>query len=597
MGNMTRRIWLPLICCFLVSLSWARAEDDEVMRAMRDELDRSMKQMRPENLDKPYFIAYRVIDVTNTAVAATLGSLISKQQSHIRQLTVEVRVGDYSLDNSNFLSFSAFGRAGVVHGFGNTVRLPLEDDYKEIRRQIWLASDAAYKKALEDLARKRAALENKTRGEDVPDFSKEKPVISHESPVLMDLDSKRAEALVRQLSAVFRDALEISRSSVEIQASNEYTRYLNSEGTEYTRATPVVGLTARARTQASDGMPLSDALTVYERSMAALPSEQLEAQIREMSKRLVELRSAPLVERYNGPVLFEGQASAEIFAQAFAPRLVATRRPTTDNPQFAMIFSRTVSPFQDRMGSRVLPEWASVTDDPTAKEHNGTPLLGGYLVDDDGVRARKTVVVESGTLKTLLLARHPVPGMPQSTGNERGFGVAPTNLFFTVQNGLSETATREKLLSLVAQRRKPYGIVVRRMRNWLITDPQELMESAMGAFIPGLGGGNGPARIAVLAYEVFPDGHEQLIRNAQLDGLSEASFKDLVTGSASQTVCNRLFLDIANMVTGMFSGGAMVGQGIPPVVSITVPDLVFDDVSVNPPFGDIPKPPLSKPPH
>ena len=595
---MTRRIRLPLICCFLVSLSSARAEDDAVMRAMRDELDRSMKQMRPENLDKPYFIAYRVIDATNSAIAATLGSLISEQQSHTRQLTVEVRVGDYSLDNSNFLSFSAFGRAGVVHGLGNTVRLPLEDDYKEIRRQIWLATDAAYKKALEDLARKRAALENKTRGEDLPDFSKEKPVISHENPVLMDLDPKRGEALVRQLSAVFRGVPEISRSSVEIQASNEYTRYLNSEGTEYTRATPLLGLTARAGTQASDGMPLSDAITVYERTMAALLNEQLEAQIRDMSKRLVELRSAPLVERYNGPVLFEGQASVEIFAEAFAPRLVATRRPTTDNPQFEMIFSRTVSPFQDRLGSRVLPEWASVTDDPTATEHNGSSLLGGYLVDDDGVRARKTVVVENGVLKTLLLARHPVPGMPQSTGNERGFGVAPTNLFFTVQNGLNGTAIRDKLLTLVTQRGKPYGIVVRRMRNWLAADPQEMMQSAIGAFMPGLGGGgNGPARTAVLAYEVFPDGHEQLIRNGQLEGLNETSFKDLVVGSVSRTVCNKLFLDIGNVVTGMLSGGAMVGQGTPPVVSFTVPDLVFDDVSVKPPSGDIPKPLLSKPPH
>jgi len=596
MGNMRRRIGLPLIGCVLASLSWAHAEDDAVMRAMRDELDRSMNEMRLENLDKPYFIAYRVVDLTNSTIAATLGSLTGKQQSHTRQLKVELRVGDYALDNSNFLSFSGFGRAGVVRGFGNTVRLPLDDDYKEIRRQIWLATDAAYKKALEDMARKRAALENRTRGENLPDFSKEKPLISHENPALMDLDPKRAEALVRQLSAVFRGAPEISRSSVEIQAVNEYTRYLNSEGTEYTRATPLVELTARARTQASDGMPLSDALTVYERSVEALPSAPLEVQIRDMSKRLVELRSAPLVERYNGPVLFEGQASAEIFAEAFAPRLVATRRPITDNPQFEMIFSRSQSPFQDRVGSRVLPEWASVTDDPTAKEHDGTPLLGGYLVDDDGVRAHKTAVVENGVLKTLLLARHPVSGMPQSTGNERGFGVAPTNLFLTVQNGLNETAIREKLLTLVTQRGKSYGIVVRRMRNWLVTDPQEMMEAGMSAFMPGLGGGNGPPRTAVLAYEVFPDGHEQLVRNAQLEGLNEASFKDLVVGSESQTVCNRLFLDVGNILIGMFSGGTMVGQGNPPVVSFTVPDLVFDDVSVNPPSGEIPKPPLSKPP-
>jgi hypothetical protein len=175
------RISLLLICCFIGGLLRASAQDDMVMKAMRDELDRSMKQLRLERLDKPYFIAYRVSDRTDSVIAATLGGLTSNQQSCRRLLTVEVRVGDYVLDNTNFISFN-FGPAGVVHGFGNTVRLPLEIDYKEIRRQIWLATDSAYKKALEDLARKRAALENKTRGDDLPDFSKEDRAMSHEQP-------------------------------------------------------------------------------------------------------------------------------------------------------------------------------------------------------------------------------------------------------------------------------------------------------------------------------------------------------------------------------------------------------------------------------
>jgi hypothetical protein len=567
------------------------------MKAMRDELDRSMKQLRLESLNRPYFIAYRVSDQTSSSMAAVLGSLTSSEQHHVRLLTVEVRVGDYTLDNTNFLSFH-FGAAGVVRAFGNTVQLPLEDDYKEIRRQIWLATDSAYKKALEALAQKRAALENKTRGEDLPDFSKEEPVNSHESPVAMDLDPKRAEVLVRRLSAIFRSMPDIHRSSVEIQASNQYTRYLNSEGTEYTRTAPGVVLTAWAGTQAPDGMPLGDELAVYERSMAALPGEeQLAAQIRDMGNRLVELRSAPLVERYNGPVLFEGQASAEIFGQVFAPKLVASRRPVTENAQFEMLTSRGESSLQDRLGARVLPDWAGVTDDPTRQEQNGVPLLGGYSVDYDGVRAHKTVVVENGILKTLLLSRAPVRGMLHSTGNQRGFGVAPSNLFLTVQNGLTDAALKEKLLSLAQQRAKPYAIVVRRLRNPLLGDPREMMASVMRSFLPELGGGGkGVLESAVEVYEVFPDGHEKLIRNAQLEGLNEASFKDLVAASSSQTVYSMPFVDFGNMVMGMFATGIAPNQANPPVVSFSVPNQLLEDVTVNPPTGDIPKPPISKPP-
>ena len=35
---------------------------DDVMRAMRDELARSMRKLQLENLDKPYFVAYRVVE-------------------------------------------------------------------------------------------------------------------------------------------------------------------------------------------------------------------------------------------------------------------------------------------------------------------------------------------------------------------------------------------------------------------------------------------------------------------------------------------------------------------------------------------------------
>ena len=44
-------------------------------------------------------------------------------------------------------------------------------------------------------------------------------------------------------------------------------------------------------------------------------------------RRLAGLREVAPAERYNGPVLFEGQAAAELFAQGFAPRLLASRIP------------------------------------------------------------------------------------------------------------------------------------------------------------------------------------------------------------------------------------------------------------------------------
>jgi hypothetical protein len=114
--------------------------------------------------------------------------------------------------------------------------------------------------------------------------------------------------------------------------------------------------------------------------------------------------------------------------------------------------------------------------------------------------------------------------------------------------------------------------------------------------MPGLGGSGGGGSISGAAvYQVFPDGHEALIRNAQIEGLNETAFKDIAAVSATQTVYNAPFLDLRGSIMGVLSGGAITPSQ-PPLVSVVVPDLLLEDVSINPSSGQIPTPPLSSPP-
>ena len=80
------------------------------------------------------------------------------------------------------------------------------------------------------------------------------------------------------------------------------------------------------------------------------------------------------------------------------------------------------------MPERLLHTFLGVIDDPTTRSYEGS-FLGGYGVDDDGVRARATTVVEHGVLKTLLTTRVPVRGIARSTGNRRGSEPVVSNLF------------------------------------------------------------------------------------------------------------------------------------------------------------------------
>lgn len=594
---MRRAVSPGFLLSFLIAVSLAWAEEDVVMKAMRDELTRSMKQLQVENLEKPYFIAYRVEETNDARVSATFGSLLIRNENHRRLLTVEVRVGDYALDNTNFLSMN-FGPAGVVHSFGGSLQLPLENDYGEIRRQIWLATDSAYKKAVEDLARKRAALENKTRPEELPDFSKEQPTTITEPAAPLRVDLDKAEILVRHLSGLFGEMPQISVSSVQLEASDLDMRYINSEGTVLRRTTPSVVLRVFAATQASDGMPLNDFVTAHARSLKELPEAgELDAQVRAMGTRLEKLRAAALPERYTGPVLFEGQAAAELFSQGMAPRLVALRRPVSDNPQFEMFSGHIENPFQNRLGTRVLPEFMGIVDDPTITEYRKIPLLGGYKVDNDGVLARPTTLVENGVLKTLLATRDPVPGVLHSTGNRRGSSPVPSNLILTVQNGLGKKEMKEKLLTLMKRRGKEYGVVVRRMGNPFLPEAQGIGLVLMEFFFPGVAGQGAASPRAILAYKVYLDGREELIRNAELEGISPASFKEILSASEEHIVYTSPFMPLGGALFSFLTSGNAPGDTRAPNVSYVVPSLLFDEVTVRPRSGEIPRPPISKHPH
>lgn len=585
----------PVVIAILLVLLFAvrvHAGDDVVLQAMKDELARSMQRLQLEKLDKPYFIAYRINEISGTTTSASFGSLlIAANPNRARFLTVEVRVGDYSFDNTNFLGTSFFSAPAIGAGFGGSFQLPLEDDYNAIRRQLWLATDAAYKKAVEDLSKKRAALQNKTRAEELPDFSRADPNTVNATMAAPPFNRQEAEKLARELSAAFREMPEVFSSRVDFRFSLRHTLYLNSEGATFVRDKPLVGLVVSAETQADDGMPLADSFAFYGRSISELPNKtELLKAIRESGSYLAKLRKAPLLETYNGPVLLEGQAAAATFGQIFAPRLLATRRPVTERPQLETMAAQSDNPFLDRLGGRVLPTSLSVSDNPAATEFGSQRLVGTNKVDDDGVPTRETRLVEKGYLKTLLATRVPVRGIPGSTGSRHGNGPMPTNLLMSAENGRTKEELKQELLRLVKERGNEFGVVIRRISNPLLT--RDSMQIQLGGF-GAAGRLPDELRNIVVAYKVYPDGREELIRNVIISGITVQSFKEIVAASKAVTVSSEP-LASRSVFSPPFDISA-TDAAISPV-SLAVPSLLFEELTLKKPAGEIPKPPVAKHP-
>ena len=529
--------------------------NDVLLKAMRDELQRSTESLSMEDMGKPYFLAYRVDEVEGFRVSARFGALDRRSPSRRRSLSVELRVGNPVFDNSNFLA----GYSGT----GGSTTLPLDDDYDELRRQLWLATDSAYKNAQRRLAGKRAALQNRTR-DAIPDFGRAKPVEAFDLVDAATWGIEDAESVARMLSALFKQTPGVHESRVHAEKENRNSYYVNSEGTTFVKVTPWAQVRAWARTQAADGAVLEDSEAFSARSEPLPDPATLRAGVLAMAQALSARRDAETLNRYSGPVLFEGQAAAELFASALASRLVAVRVPDGDGSRFERAAVAARNPFADKIGARVLPRFLDVRDDPTLADHGEHRLHGGYRFDDEGVPAGPTVLVERGRLRTLLTTRTPVEGMSASTGNRRGIAPVPSNLIVSTEDGLSEDELRAEFVALIEERGNEFGVVVRRLRG---------------------------SSVVVHAARVYPDGREVPIRKAALSGFSVSSFKDIIAVSQASNVHTLRFPTSRTSI--LWQTAAVFGSPrYDAIGSIVLPDLLFEEVTLRKPLGNSPRPPV-----
>ncbi len=553
---------------------------------MKDELARSMKELKLDGLNKPYYIEYKLELSNNFNVTSIYGKLVNRSNTPIAKLTVGVRVGDYKFDNTNYLDFglSLFGSGDDEEPFLNR-RVPIELDYFTLRRELWLATDAAYKQTSEVYSKKEASLKNKVRKDTTHDFLKIAPSKSIDTSVSYTFNADYLENVANTLSAVFANFPEIQVSNSTIEFTEETAFYYNSEGMEYIKKDIFTGVEASASTQAEDGMTIADYYSAYSKDPANLPSlDSMKSAVEKVARNISKSQKADaLDEPYSGPVIFAGQAAAELIAQVFAPNLVAQRKATTEGGYFSD--DERFTAFQNKVGGRVLPEFISVFAKPNSKQYQHVPLVGCYAIDDDGIRPQDLTLVDAGYLKTLLSSRVPTRRIRETNGHCRGGSAMISNIIFSAnKNQLSESELKKRLLKLIKDRELPYGIIVKKIQNQNI-----LFSSLYSLTLGSIDFSRGAGKMNVNeAYKVFPDGREELVRGAFLSGISAQSFKDIINVGKSQYVLNYL----APSITSSFISG---GKAYLPA-SIVAFDMLFEDAEVKTLEGDFTKPPFIEKP-
>jgi TldD protein len=575
-------------------------DNDQTLRAMHDELERSRTRLQLPGVDKPFYIEYRLLDVDVRSVTASFGSILGSDTSRSRFMSVDVRVGDYHLDSSNFVSEDGF------RGFlGSTGQVGIDRDYNSLRQDLWLATDQAYKGAVTQMSLKQAFLRSLTKPPEIDDFSEiPKPAIVKVDPrIEPDWTSRNWENEARTASAVLKNFEQIDGTRVNYYLIYVTSYLMTSEGTTIRESRSIAGIEAALDTHAEDGMELHNYYAAYGAKPADLPDAATVGKgLAQAGTQLMELRASPLVPDFTGPVLFDSPAAASVLAQVLPPSLSGARPPLSMAPAFDQTMERmgAVSEWTGRVGARVFPTSITLMDDPTAKDFNGQPLLGGYDVDDEGVNSQRVTIVDHGILRDLLMSRRPGPDFEPSNGHARSADLADpkplsSNLMLQSADPLKPDDMKKKFLDACKDDGHQWCLEVKRMDNPALSSVEQ---EDFSDFIGGVAGGIASGlRVPLLVYRVYvADGREELVRGGLIEGLTLRSLRNMTAAGDDASVFTYMQNSEGGFAgTGLGAFGSVQG-GIPS--TIVVPSLLLDEVEVRGFHGEprrlplVPAPPL-----
>lgn len=551
---------LTSVSVLLVALVTA-APGDALLDVMAAELQREQavlgKQPSP-----PYFISYSVGDVDSVRLGTSFGVLTQRQQERSRALTVDVRVGDYQLDSSHELRGD--GAGFDFGGMRGARRIARDGDPDAVRVALWRQTDERWRHAVEKMQKVKGNVAAKVAAEDnSADFSKEATPARYVEPAvdfaaaLGDVEAWIAR--LKRYSAALAADPQLYVGEADLSFSLERKYLVTSEGTRLAQNLSYARLMINGVTKADDGMELPLFLSYSATRPADLPADdKVLADVAAMAKKLVALRTAPLVDPYTGPAILAGRAVGVFFHEVFGHRVEGHRQKAEDEGQT----------FKKKVGEQILPKTFSVVFDPTAATNRGFALVGRYAYDDEGVKAQPVTVVERGVFKNFLMSRSPIAGFARSNGHGRAqAGRAPvsrqSNMLIASSAPITLAQLRQKLIAECKAQKKPYGLLFADIEGGF---------TFTGRDIPNMFN-----VLPVEVYRVYVDGRpDELVRGVDLVGTPLVMLSKISLASDRYDV---------------FNGHCGAESGWVPV-SAVAPDLLVTQIEVQKKSKSQERPPL-----
>jgi TldD protein len=533
----------------------AATPDDLLLSTMEKELHRGQSELAKQD-PAPYFASYSVTDGESLVILSAQGGILTSTRARHRAADVSIRIGAPALDNTH----DQERVSGITSG-----QLPQRDDPDAIARVLWKLTYEQYRKARQAYTNVKTKTAVRAKDEDdSPDFSEEKPSTYTDKTASVAFPEQKAwEELARRYSASFRRYPKVEESLVFLYAEKSHNYLVSTEGTKIVTADAIFRIMIEAETRADDGMQLMRVETFQFSDPAKFPSEaEVAASAQKMANDLNALHAAPLAEPYNGPALLSGRAAAVFFHEVLGHRVEGQRQRGRDEGQT----------FTKKVNEKILPEFLSVTDDPTLHTLGGTELSGFYRFDDEGSPASRVEVVKDGILKNFLMGRLPVKNFSSSNGHGRAqSGLMPVgrqgNLIVTSSKTIPDAQLRSRFIEEIKKQGKPYGLYFEDIQGGFTLTSRDLPQAFQV--------------LPVMVWRVYADGRpDELVRGVDIVGTPLTVLSQIAaTGDT----------------TSVFNGICGAESGRVPV-SAAAPAMLFSEMEVQKrKYGDA-RPPILPPP-
>ena len=528
------------------------------LRVLSAELQRNFNVLKKQ---KPplYYMAYTYYDVHQLSVSVAEAGVARREEKDNRLAQVNIRAGSTKMDNTRPLKTknNPYDKDRL-----EVAPVPKADE-QTFKITLWDLTQRAARKSQQYFSEVQADSQNASaRADDSDDFVFPPRENYCRNAEPLQFDSDKITALLTQASALTRGKPFILQSSFDFSAQYGHRYFADSQGTLLKTPQRLARLSYILEGQTRDGSTITRFKGYDVLTQAELPTpEQLAADVTQSVAELEMLLSAPEAEPVSVPAILKNKAMAVFVHEVLGHRMEGHRQKQDS-------FGKT---FTDKIGKQVVSPVLTIVDDATLASFNGIPLRGYYEYDSEGVKARPVTLIDKGVLQEFLMSSSPIHNFPRSNGHGRAElgkqAVARMgNTRVLAEPVVTYDELEKMLLDEIKKQGKPYGIII---------------EDLSGGFTQTSTYSPQAFKLEpTLVYRIYPDGHKEPVRGADMVGTPLVSFNTVIAAADDYDV---------------FNGSCGAESGWVPVSSIA-PSVLLKSLEIEKTTKSMHKPPLLVPP-